>query len=245
MRKPIRISIPSPCHEDWEQMTPAGKGRFCASCQKNVIDFSRSSDREIAAAFAKDDSLCGRFLDTQLDRDLIRPTEKSSWWIAASATVLSLMAATTKATAQTNVPVEQTDSNGKAPGIVKEKEISGIVSDEGGPLPGATVKNINTGTSVSTDIDGNFTLVATVGDTIEVSFPGYDVQTIAVRDAGSLTVTLTIESDEVIIMGYYSPKLTNYVAGGKGSVINTAATNTEKKRTFFGKIFYNIGKLFR
>lgn len=69
-------------------MTPADRGRFCASCQKQVFDFTYSSDREIAAALKKG-STCGRFYNHQLNRDLIISKEKNTLWIAASAAVVS------------------------------------------------------------------------------------------------------------------------------------------------------------
>jgi hypothetical protein len=63
-----KITIPEPCSESWEAMTPADKGRFCAACQKTVIDLSVMTDAEIytllnnAAA-----GLCGRAHRSQLD----------------------------------------------------------------------------------------------------------------------------------------------------------------------------------
>ena len=140
MKKPIQITIPAPCHEDWGQMTPSEKGRFCASCQKNVIDFTRASDRKIAAAFAKDKDMCGRFLETQLERDLVVPKEKSTVWVAASAAVISFLGlGTHDGEAQIAPTTEQCEPKmhyvGKpaAPSL-KTVIITGVVSDDLGPL---------------------------------------------------------------------------------------------------------------
>ena len=72
-------------------MTPKAKGRFCASCQKTVIDFTASSDREIASMLKNQKSACGRFREGQLNRNLILPAEKLSVWLAASAAVVSFL----------------------------------------------------------------------------------------------------------------------------------------------------------
>jgi hypothetical protein len=81
MAKKIRLSIPKPCHEDWDQMHPVEKGRFCDSCQKKVVDFSEMSDREIAQFFKKpsNESTCGRFMQDQLDRDIVIPKKRIPW----------------------------------------------------------------------------------------------------------------------------------------------------------------------
>jgi hypothetical protein len=62
-------------------MTPLEKGRFCGSCQKQVVDFSNMSDREIAMFFKKPStgSVCGRFMGDQLDRDIEIPGKRIPW----------------------------------------------------------------------------------------------------------------------------------------------------------------------
>ena len=42
-----QISIPSPCSEDWNTMTPTEKGAFCRKCSLEVIDFTKKSSEEI------------------------------------------------------------------------------------------------------------------------------------------------------------------------------------------------------
>ncbi len=68
----MKIIISNPCHENWEGMTPQEKGRFCSVCSKTVRDFTGSSDREVLKAFSRpEDDICGRFNETQLNRNLL------------------------------------------------------------------------------------------------------------------------------------------------------------------------------
>lgn len=62
----MKISIPQPCHENWNQMLPGEKGRFCLSCQKCVTDFTKLSDKEILEILQKPNQ-CGRFSQNQLE----------------------------------------------------------------------------------------------------------------------------------------------------------------------------------
>lgn len=66
----FKISIPTPCHEDWQEMTPQEQGRFCEACSKVVIDFTQMSEEEIIHFFQKHQSqaVCGRAKKTQLNR---------------------------------------------------------------------------------------------------------------------------------------------------------------------------------
>lgn len=78
--KKINLSIPKPCHENWNNMPSVDKGRFCASCQKTVMDFTGMSDRQLAAFFKKPaGSVCGRFQQDQLNRDIEIPRKRIPW----------------------------------------------------------------------------------------------------------------------------------------------------------------------
>ena len=66
----FKISIPTPCHEDWSNMTPNEKGRNCSSCAKTVVDFTGMSDEQVKYFFLnkKEERVCGRFRNEQLHR---------------------------------------------------------------------------------------------------------------------------------------------------------------------------------
>ncbi len=69
LKKKIHISIPKPCHENWSAMTPNEKGKFCNSCAKTVVDFTKKSVVEIQDFFIdnRHKKVCGHFYKTQLD----------------------------------------------------------------------------------------------------------------------------------------------------------------------------------
>jgi len=67
----MKITIPTPCHENWEAMTPEEKGRFCSVCSKTVMDFTAASDEEIIDVFSNStEEICGNFHASQLNRNL-------------------------------------------------------------------------------------------------------------------------------------------------------------------------------
>lgn len=70
-KKIIQLSIPKPCSEKWNEMTPIEKGRFCSVCERNLIDFTHFSDDELLS-FVKNNNhkICGRFTKNQLDRKI-------------------------------------------------------------------------------------------------------------------------------------------------------------------------------
>jgi hypothetical protein len=81
MSKNIQLHIPKPCHENWDAMSPVEKGKFCGSCEKQVVDFTNMSDRQIAEFFKKPStgSVCGRFMTDQLDREIAMPKKRIPW----------------------------------------------------------------------------------------------------------------------------------------------------------------------
>ena len=80
--------------------------------------------------------------------------------------------------------------------------VNGVVLDEnGGPLPGANVIIENTSTGVSTDFDGNFTINASSGDVLVISYIGYTSEYITVGNQDSITVSLELDNEleEVVV----------------------------------------------
>lgn len=67
-----KISIPKPCHEDWNAMLPEEQGKFCLSCSKTVIDFSTWEPDDILSYLSnrKEERVCGRFKTTQVAEPL-------------------------------------------------------------------------------------------------------------------------------------------------------------------------------
>src|SRR3954471_1426107 len=145
MRK-ISLTIPGPCHEDWNKMTPCDKGKFCASCQKTVIDFTNMSDRQIAEHFKKQEgSVCGRFMGDQLNRDIDIPRKRIPWIKYFFQFALPTFLISMKAGAQKGEVVPKVDKvctstllGGMVAGKPVEKaqipnqQISGVVHDKNG-----------------------------------------------------------------------------------------------------------------
>lgn len=93
MKTELYLQIPKPCHENWDAMTPVDKGKFCASCSKEVVDFSLLSDVEVLNFFKRSTgNTCGRFNEDQLQRPLQETKiEKKKGWKWAMAGITSLI----------------------------------------------------------------------------------------------------------------------------------------------------------
>ncbi|PAM95100.1 hypothetical protein B4N84_07375 [Flavobacterium sp. IR1] len=182
MAQKIKISIPEPCHENWQKMTVTEKGRFCSNCKKNVTDFTKASDREILLAYNKDENLCGRFNVSQLNRKISVPKEKETLWMIAAASVIAFLGLGNQTVkAQNNVNTEQIDISESndliVPKIPEPINYSGTVIDQYGmPLPGASINIKGTKIGTQTDFDGNFSIKTREGIKIILSYIGYKNQ---------------------------------------------------------------------
>jgi hypothetical protein len=56
----LRVSFPRPCDEEWEAMTPAGRARLCARCDKVVLDLSHYDLGEAEALLRREADTCVR-----------------------------------------------------------------------------------------------------------------------------------------------------------------------------------------
>jgi hypothetical protein len=107
-----KVSVPEPCHESWDGMTPAEQGRLCNSCREIVMDFSAMSDAEMIRYMLTHKNVCGRISREQESRVLVG--EPPQHWSAAAlyqriaASMLLLASFTERVFAQPQrTPVQQ------------------------------------------------------------------------------------------------------------------------------------------
>lgn len=89
--------------------------------------------------------------------------------------------------------------------FAQEKKVSGTVSDsEGLPLPGATVIVSGTNSGVSTDFDGNYSIIASTGDVLVFSYVGYTTQRMKIGENSMINVVLSADTslDEVVVVAF-------------------------------------------
>ncbi len=88
--------------------------------------------------------------------------------------------------------------------------ITGIVKDVNGePIIGASVKVQGTTVGTITDLDGKFSVNASSGAVLQISYIGYVTEKIQVGNRTGLTITLKEDShlvDEVVVVGYGTQK---------------------------------------
>lgn len=107
--------------------------------------------------------------------------------------------------------------------LIAQNSVSGSVVDQDGqPIPGVTILDDNDQTNGTvTDFDGNFTISIPTDGTLNVSFIGYETQTIAV--SGQTNFSITLEEgvsalDEVVITGYGSQVKKSDLTGSIASI---------------------------
>lgn len=97
--------------------------------------------------------------------------------------------------------------------------IKGSVSDADGPLMGATVKVKGTSNATITDYDGRYSISASKGQTLEVSYIGYVAKNVQV--GSQTTIDIILEADgrllsDVVVVGYGQMKRSDLT----GSVVS-------------------------
>lgn len=226
----LKVSVTTPCHENWQDMTPTNNGRHCNACAKEVVDFTAMSDAEVLQFFTsrKKENVCGRFYADQLNREIKKthyPERKRSWyWNCIMLLLLLFKSNTGSAQEKQRVVCEQgsrKDADKSLPGVLgmatgesslpgKKISVTGQVTDgDGVPIPGAMVTVQRTGLKTTTDAAGEYELNnVVVGDILVVSTPGLNVEEVQVDNTGRRDCMLNTASVlgglEVVVVGYGS-----------------------------------------
>ncbi len=87
--------------------------------------------------------------------------------------------------------------------LAQLKTVTGVVKDDqGNPLSGATIRDATTNKSVFADANGRFSISASTGNALVISFVGFDDQQLKVGSASNYTVDLKSRSstlDNVVV----------------------------------------------
>ena len=97
-----------------------------------------------------------------------------------------------------------------------------VTGTDGQPIPGANVVLQDSNQGTTTDFDGNFSINASTGDVVVVSYIGFATQTIAISNQTTLNIVLEAsasELDEVVIVGY-GTQLKSNLTGAISKVTN-------------------------
>lgn len=145
MNNKISLSVPKPCHEPWDGMMSVPGGKYCASCQKTVVDFREVPDADILEYLSVNAGpICGRFRNTQLNRLVaVAPPVQPSAAYKRYSIVLLLTAAMLQANSnavfaqaplkhKTNVTANARNNRTIGGGITK---VSGTVLGETSDIP--------------------------------------------------------------------------------------------------------------
>ncbi len=99
---------------------------------------------------------------------------------------------------------------GMTAAAISQKTVSGVVTDaaNGEALIGANVLVKGTSSGTITDIDGSFSLSASEGDVLVISYAGYSDQMVTVGSSNTINIALEAGKllEEVVVVGYGTQK---------------------------------------
>jgi len=233
----LKIIISKPCSENWKNMKPLEEGRFCSSCEKQVLDFTEFTNQELVNWFKKySGNTCGRLKPSQLNNLIVSKSTFSlnrfkPGLIAASLVALLSFPKLSVAHLKSHYPTFLSDQKSKSPIILDVKKTDELVvikgrvidNDDKSPLIGLII-GIKGGKVIgTTDAKGNFEIKLNSKEfskkaILEFRYIGYETK--------EYKVNLNRDSPIFIEM-----KISQAILGELGFVIEK--NTLEKIRDFF------------
>ncbi|MFT6962193.1 MAG: hypothetical protein ACJAWV_001920 [Flammeovirgaceae bacterium] len=235
-----KITIAEPCTESWEKMAQTGKAdcAFCQSCQKEVIDFTQKSDKEIIRIMKGQKNVCGKFTQNQLDKTYQTSENFTVPYKWAMASLFSGLMLTQPAFSQnkkeknpTIKTVSKFTSSESKSNIQPEIEgkdstntrmVSGIVRDDTGEVfPGALIEIKGTERGVFSGIDGRYSIEGIEQGAILVfGFVGYETKEVIIENQDTIAITLAplIMGEMIIVSKKMIANESKIIVGGATSI---------------------------
>ena len=122
-------------------------------------------------------------------------------------------------------------------GFAQERSISGLVTgDDAKPLGGVTVTVKGTNNVALSDVEGKFTIMASTGQTLHLTYVGFEPGDFVVGEENAITVSLNQQQQtlsDVVVVGYGTQKRSNLT----GSV-----STVDVKKTLNGRAIADVGR---
>jgi len=161
----IRLAISEPCHQNWDSMKILNDGKFCDQCQKQVIDLTHLSPKEIVIKYKGNDTICGRINTEQLNMTIESKKRPNLFYSKFPILfgLTSVLGSSNPAPDNSLKPqieiLEKTEWKSIKPNkeLIDSITIQGKVLDEDNlVIPGTNVILKGTRIGTSTDINGRF-----------------------------------------------------------------------------------------
>ena len=246
MQTNFQLNIQNPCHETWENFKPTPEGGFCASCQKNVINFSEMTESQLVAYFrdlsSENQHLCGRFRDDQLQKNYRVeewfPTFSISDKIVHYEIPLSQFRDHTtqislplihRMNVVRNMTVAILTFAMIEQGYGQQKQLSGQIIDatDGLPLSEVSVMVKGTKRGIASDINGHYQIAVNEQDTLIFSSVGFEHKTLITKEVSPI-INMKIDTEmleEIVVVGYATTRKKDVIAGGisvcRSTIIDT------------------------
>jgi len=133
--------------------------------------------------------------------------------------------------------------------VMSAQNVSGTLTDaDGQPIIGATIVVDGTTIGTITDENGNYSINAKPGDVLNVSYLGFESQSITVGDSGTINFSMQSDAallDEVVVVGYGTRKKSHntgaisQVGGGEIAALQTARVDDALAGKLAGVLIQN------
>ena len=225
MKNVSRLKMGYSCKENWKNMSSTGQGRFCNSCQTEIIDFTAFSHQQIIDYLEKSESsVCEKITSIQLQQKLARRSFRfrNLYKFLASVVLASIIFRVQGQEPFRNNLVEQHSIGSCEPQNHKLTDsitIKGVILDKQTlePLPFVQITLTESPMNVGclTDFDGNFELKIahdklSDASSLSIQLPGYAdekvyMQKRYIHNSNSIVIgrqnTVYLSPDPVITIG--------------------------------------------
>lgn len=224
----MKINIPNPCTEKYNDMSPSELGRMCKVCNTEVVDFTSWETKDIVAYIQKSNqNVCGRLKSTQQKTN--NYFTFNNWLSITASFILFTNFNTAKAVEKSyvDIGIQNEDTLNKKYKYIQDTVLLKFVDSANVPLSNVVVKIPNTGKYFLSDTSGivHFPIENDKNYELMIDYIGYNSKIININSQNFNNITkITLEeSDDTI-----------------GEVVVKAQFSLTKRIKFKIKRFFNI-----